>query len=145
MQKYKAKIDLLLFIPLAAIMLGSILHLAFIAINELDTTASVVGWVFALLMLLLSACFIHMFLATYYAIDGDKLIVRSGVLYNNEITIPSIRKIKKTRTFISAPATSLDRLEILYNRFDSVIVSPKDKQGFIAALIKLNPEIEVIG
>jgi len=38
---------------------------------------------------------------------------------------------------------SLDRLEIFYNRFDSVVISPEDKAGFIAELTKLNPEIEV--
>ncbi len=41
MQKYKAKIDLALFIPFAAIMLGSTLHLVFIAVNETGTAAMV--------------------------------------------------------------------------------------------------------
>ncbi|MFC3199468.1 PH domain-containing protein [Parapedobacter deserti] len=53
-------------------------------------------------------------------------------------------QIEETRTLISAPAPSLDRLEIFYNKFDSIVISPKDKQGFIADLLKLNPEIEVV-
>lgn len=56
----------------------------------------------------------------------------------------SIRKIEETRNPISAPAPSLNRLEIFYNRFDSIVISPKDKPEFIANLIKLNPEIEVV-
>jgi hypothetical protein len=44
---------------------------------------------------------------------------------------------------LSAPATSFDRLEILYNSFDTVIISPKDKSGFITHMKTINPSIEV--
>ena len=144
MQKYKAKIDLVLLIPVVAIMLGSTLPLIYMAITETDTAAVVTGWGGTVFMLMVTAFCIHLFLATHYAIDGDKLIVHSGVLYKKKIAIASVRKIKETKNPISAPAPSLDRLEIFYNRFDSIIISPKDKPRFIAELIKLNPEIEVV-
>ncbi len=144
MHKYKAKTDLILFLPVAAIMLGTTLPLIFRAVKETDPAAAATEWGVALLMLIVTAFCIDLFLATYYAINGDQLIVRSGVLYKKRIAIASIRKIKKTRNLISAPAPSLDRLEIFYNKFDSIIISPKDKQGFIADLTKLNPAIEVV-
>ena len=44
---------------------------------------------------------------------------------------------------ISSAAASLDRLEILYDTFGSVLVSPKEKMGFIDQLKEINPSIEV--
>ena len=44
---------------------------------------------------------------------------------------------------ISSPATSIDRLEITYGKYDSVIISPKLKQQFINEITTLNPKVEV--
>lgn len=55
----------------------------------------------------------------------------------------SIKNISETRNPISSPALSLDRLEIVYNRFDSVLISPADKIDFIAELLHRKPDIEV--
>jgi len=145
MKKYKAKIDPILFIPIVGIMLGTTLLAILLPLNEPDLTAKLTGLGFALLMLLLTAFCIHFFLATYYVVDRGVLIIHAGVLYKQKkIFLASIRKIEKTRNPISAPAPSLDRLEIFYNKFDSVVISPKDKPGFISDLIQLNPEIEVV-
>lgn len=71
------------------------------------------------------------------------LKVRSGFLYRKDIPIDSIRKIVETNNMISSPAVSLDRLEIFYNKFDSVLISPKDKAGFIALIQTINQNVEV--
>lgn len=83
----------------------------------------------------------HMFATTYYIIDGNELKVRSGFIINITIDINKITKIVPTRSILSSPAVSLDRLEIFYNRYDSVLVSPKDKEGFIAGLKAVNAGI----
>lgn len=144
MKKYKAKIDLALFIPVVAIMLGSTLPMIFMAMNEADSAKVTTGWGSALLMLALTAFCIHLFLKTHYVIDADNLIVHAGILYKKKIPVAAVRKIMETRNPISAPAPSLDRIEIFYNRFDSVVISPKDKIGLIADLTRLNPDIEVV-
>ena len=89
---------------------------------------------------------LHMFLTTYYLIEGIKLKIKCGLLFRQEIDIETIKRISETDSWISSPATSLDRLEIKYLRnkkVESVIVSPKDKSGFIKMLTELNPAIEV--
>lgn len=145
MTKYKSKVDLALFIPTVGIMLGATLLTVILPLKQPDPTGSLVGLGIALFMLVCTALCIQLFLATYYAIDSAMLTIHGGLLYKRKkIPIASIRKIEETRTFVSAPAPSLDRLEIFYNRFDSVVISPKDKLGFIAELLKLNPEIEVV-
>lgn len=87
---------------------------------------------------------LSIFFNTYYRIEKNILNVKSGVLYKKQIDIHSIYKIKEIKSFISAPALSTKRLEIFYNRFDSVMVTPKEEAEMIAALLKTNPDIEVV-
>jgi hypothetical protein len=94
-------------------------------------------------LLLLPSLFIgYIFLTTYYEIGNGVLRVKSGFLLNRSISISSITKIEATKNPISAPATSLDSLEVFYNKYESVIISPKEKRAFISHLKQLNPEIQ---
>lgn len=90
--------------------------------------------------------FIYMFLNTFYRIEGMTLHIKCGLLFRQVVAIDKIRRISETNTLISSPATSLDRLEIRFEdgkKFGTVVISPKDKVGFIRKLLELNPEIEV--
>lgn len=78
-----------------------------------------------------------------YIVDGSLLSVKLGFWVIKKIDIHSIRMIAETNSLISAPAVSLDRLEIIYNDHDSVIISPKDKSGFINHITKVNPEVVI--
>ncbi len=143
MQVFKAKIGWAIFVPVMAVMLGSAIPMVYIAFTETDSAAIIKGLSTALLLPLVAAGCAHIFLNTRYVIDGDTLIVRSGFWYKKTVAIASIRKVMATRTPVSAPAPSLDRLEIFYHKFDSVIVSPKDKAGFVRELVEINPGIEI--
>jgi hypothetical protein len=81
---------------------------------------------------------------TCYTISNNILKVKSGFLLNRSIPIESIKKIVPTKTIFSAPALSFDRLEVFYNKYDSVVISPENKDDFIADLQKINPAIEYI-
>ncbi|MDB5032140.1 MAG: hypothetical protein JWP71_2861 [Mucilaginibacter sp.] len=97
-----------------------------------------------LAIIMVAALFIiHMLATTYYTITDNELHVRSGFIINQTIVINTIKKIATTNSFLSSPALSLDRLEVFYNTYDSVVISPKDKAGFIASLKAVNPQIEV--
>ena len=78
---------------------------------------------------------------TYYVIEGKILRVRSGLFYNKVFDIKIFRKVVKTNSAITAPAASLDRLELFFNSYDSVVISPKDKDAFIAHILSLNSGI----
>ena len=86
---------------------------------------------------------IYLFLSTFYIVENEKLTIKCGFLYNKLIDIARIRSISKTNNPESSPATSIDRLEIVYNKNDRVIISPKDKKGFIESIRMINPGIEV--
>ncbi|HRG07012.1 MAG TPA: PH domain-containing protein [Cyclobacteriaceae bacterium] len=86
---------------------------------------------------------IHLITTTYYQIEGHNLRIKSGFIINKLIAINSIRKIQKSNSIFSSPAASLDRLEIFYNKYDSILISPKDKEEFLAQLRNINPAIEI--
>ena len=94
------------------------------------------------ILILVYAFILYLFLSTEYAIDKEKLKIKSGFIYNKYLNIDKIKSITKTNNPISAPAASFDRIEIHFEKFNSVIISPKDKIGFVKELIKRNPNID---
>jgi hypothetical protein len=98
-----------------------------------------------LLLVILTFVFggiIHLFHNTIYTIEEETLHIKSGFFRYPPIAIKDIKKIEKTNNLIASPAASFDRIEIYFGKFDSIVLSPKDKQKFAAALIKINPNIQ---
>jgi len=79
--------------------------------------------------------------STYYVIEGDTLVVRSGFI-RWRVPIRQIVSITPTRSPASSPALSLDRLRIDYGH-KSILISPEERERFLAALRSVNPAIEV--
>ncbi len=73
--------------------------------------------------------------STRYYINGHKnqLIITSGP-FKWRIDIDSINSITETRNPLSGPALSLDRLLICYGHHRQIMISPKQKHEFLAAL-----------
>lgn len=82
---------------------------------------------------------------TRYIINENQLIVKSTWIVNERIDISKITKIEKSNSVLSSPALSLDRLRIRYNKYDEILISPKEKKEFTDELLKINPAIEIIG
>ncbi|EAR02494.1 PH domain-containing protein [Maribacter sp. HTCC2170] len=101
-------------------------------------------WLGLAINVLVALFVIYLFLQTYYVIDGKTLKVKSGFIVNKSFEINRIIKISETNNPISAPAASLDRLEIKLDSKRSVIISPKLKHEFIEELKKINPKIMVV-
>ena len=88
----------------------------------------------------------YLVLTTKYVIykDSKKLLVKSGFIVHKNIPIESIKSIKKSKNWISSPALSIDRIEITYNKFDSILISPKNRVQFINELQQINPTINYV-
>ena len=78
-----------------------------------------------------------------YTVSDDILTVSCCTIKSGFCKINDIESITATRNMISAPASTLDRLEIKLNS-GSMIISPKNKEQFMALLIKENSQIKVI-
>lgn len=130
---YKSKIGFSIGLPLALILLSIEI---FMLINQV--------WEGALIVVFVVLFIIYLYFDTSYRITSDgKLIIKGGFLIKREIDISSIKKIKATNNPLSAPAFSLDRLEISYNKYDTILISPEDKREFIQQLKELKPEIVI--
>ena len=80
---------------------------------------------------------------THYELTDGHLLVRCGP-FRTRIALDQIRSVKPSRSLASSPALSLDRLAIAYGRFGTVLISPKDKAGFLAALQQQAPGVQVL-
>lgn len=132
MKVYKSKLGLELIIPILLLfgngLYASIIERKWVAFFIISTTISFI-------------C--YLFLSIKYAIEKENLNVKCGFFINQNIDIKTISKISETYNPLSSPAASIDRLEIKYNKSDSVLISPKDKIAFINDLKVINPIIEV--
>lgn len=70
---------------------------------------------------------------TYYVVEGGTLRVRSGP-FRWQIRISDIRTVRSSRSPLSAPALSLDRLRIEYGETCHILVSPQHQEAFMKAL-----------
>ena len=84
---------------------------------------------------------LHMFFNTTYTIDQKMLHIRCGFFRYKPINIMNMKKISKSSSIVSSPAASFDRIEITYDKFDELIISPKYKLKFTADLQKINPNL----
>ena len=132
MKKYYSKISYGLLIFILAVLTGSAVPM----ISKPVWTGLLINMGVVLFVL-------HLYLNTYYLIDGEFLIVKSGIIFNKKIDINSVRSIRETKSLLSAPALSFDRLEVNWGKYTGVVISPKEKKKFIEHMTKINPEIAV--
>ena len=79
---------------------------------------------------------------TGYEISENELKIRCGP-FRQRISLQEIKEIKRTRSPLSSPACSLDRMEIKYGISKRVMISPADKEGFIKMLMGKSPQIRL--
>lgn len=132
MKKYPSKISYGLVLIILAIIIGSTIPLVSPPI-----------WSGLLINLIILVFISHLLLSTYYVIEGDFLVVKSGFVVNKKIDINAIRTITETNSIIGSPAASFDRLNIVYNQYNSILISPRHKTEFIAHIKTINSQIEI--
>lgn len=74
--------------------------------------------------------------STSYTLDGRLLIIRSGP-FSWRIGIDEITSIEKPKGFVrahSSPALSMDRLMVTYRNSRRLMISPAEKEKFLADL-----------
>ena len=129
---YKSKIGLEIIIPILIILAFGFKNI----INEPKVAP--------IILLILVLAFITFLLTSIkYTIENQNLNIKAGFLINQNINIMNIESIKKSKNILSSPAASLDRIEIIENNKNSILISPKNKIEFIKELKKINPQIDV--
>jgi hypothetical protein len=131
---YRSKVEMIILIPFAILIF--ILEIVMV-LNHF--------WIGVGLGLLITLFCLYLYRYTSYELTPDKkLKIRSGFLYHKEIYIRTIKKIRHIKNHFVSPALSTDRLEICYNRYGRVLISPDEASEFISQLTKENPKIRII-
>jgi len=84
-----------------------------------------------------------LYVSTVYTVTERGLRVQAGPL-NRWAEAAQLERVRPTTTVLSAPALSLDRLEVT-GTFGSLVVSPQDRAGFIRALKRIAPQLRLEG
>ena len=97
-------------------------------------------WIPFFIDLLLYVSLVYLMVSIKYEINESQLIIHQA-MGKMVIDINTIKSIEPTHTILSAPASSLDRLRINYNKYDDIVISPRRKEEFIRQLQTINPNI----
>lgn len=128
-KRFPSKIDAWLIAAGFAGMTAAVVAIGFSLYFEPGSPATILA---LLLVLLVFALVASTFLYTYYEVDRDTLTVRSGP-FRWRVPLDAIDSVKPTRSPLSSPALSLDRLDIRYGK-RRIMVSPADRRGFLKAI-----------
>lgn len=134
---YKSKISITLFV----IVTTCLIVLPLLPLFTSSPTTEDIAFI-AVYLIIAVALEAFLYTGTSYTIASEKLTVKS-FLVKEEINIGDISSIVHTRTWLSAPALSLNRIELRYKRSRSIVISPRSEEQFIARLKHVNPAIDV--
>ena len=95
----------------------------------------------AIIPLLGTGVALRVLIETWYAVTDTDLVVQCGP-FRATVPISSIRAIGPARSIVSAPALSLDRLEVTHTG-GTLVISPADKAGFIRAVVQRHADVKV--
>ncbi len=128
---YPSKIDWWLGIVLAIAPLVSIAGVGVSIAAGSGTAVALGGTAF------LALIYLGLVLPMRYGISDEAIVVRHGMV-RQRIPLKDIVEVHPTRSPLSSPALSLDRLHIRFGEgfFKSAMISPADKQGFLDELAK---------
>lgn len=136
MKIYKSKVDWWVY----AVCIGTVV---ICMVGPMFDGDYIAGIILSAVMLVIE---VFCFTGVRYAIKGNMLGVRN-LHHWTWIPIDKITEVKKTRGIIATAAMSLDRVSIRFSDRKvlksamPIEISPKDRDGFIADLKKINPEI----
>jgi membrane protein YdbS with pleckstrin-like domain len=127
---FKSKIDrwiLVVLILLLVVDFGLIVSIALHPENPAVTTGIILACIAAMGLIA------SLLARTHYTVDNNTLRIVSGP-FRWTVLINQISSVSASKSPLSAPALSLDRLEIRYGKRRRIVVSPADRKGFLSAI-----------
>ena len=133
---YKSKKDSLIGI----VIWGVVLFLLYGIYNAVFIKENIVGAFVMAALLVLLVCF---WFRTIYKIEGDVLHIYYGP-FRFQVIISEITSIRHAKNIFTGPALSIERIEITYSNYRIIQISPKEKEKFVKALMKMNSNIKIL-
>lgn len=98
-------------------------------------------WIRNIFLLPIGFFLIWIWFKTGYTIERDIFTIQYGP-YKKRIKIEEIHSIRETRNPFTAPALSMEKLEIHYASHHFVVISPENQTAFCHQLRKQNANIK---
>ena len=97
--------------------------------------------IFALVMVIVTFFSLWLIYGTRYLLTSDELVAACGP-FRTVVPLAAIEEVRPSRSPLSSPAPSLDRLEVRHSgRALGLLISPLDKEGFMADLKLRCPQL----
>ena len=129
---YKSKIDIWLALILALVVVVSLVS----ALQALSAYSPDAKWNALIIAVAGMGIPLWLLFTTRYIITDNQLIVRSGP-FRWRIPVSEISGMTPTYNPLASPALSIRRLRIDYGQNKSVLISPRDRDGFIRQIESL--------
>jgi hypothetical protein len=127
--RFRSKVDTWLVVLLAIAGLAALLGSA----SLLGSGAAGALGVAILTTLVALGLPVWLLFATHYTFEGNELRIQGGPL-RWTVPVDQIHSVRPSRSVWSSPALSLDRLRIDYGKGRWILISPEDREGFLAEL-----------
>jgi Bacterial PH domain len=114
-----------------------------VALIAIGTTAGHgrgIPFLVAIVTALVAVIVVWTVLSTYYEFTGDLLVAHCGP-FSWRIPLKDIASVRESDSVRSGPALSMDRLEVIWGDGRVLMLSPKDKAGFLAVLHRRAPHL----
>lgn len=139
MKRYKSKKDKNYFLLILTLLMN-----VWVILNDMPWLVGVFFTIFGVTMFFLINKIRN---SVDYFILNEFLVVKTPFT-TTSVDIKTIRKVQTNRSFLrmgrdNATAPSRDALEIHYQKFETLLVSPEDKNEFIRDLLAINSQIQV--
>lgn len=129
-KRFKSKVDSWVLILMIVAIVAQIIGVGGAALQAGDPLATT-GLI--LLSIIISSLLIWLLIGTYYSVDRGLLRVVSGP-FRWKVPVDEITSMVASRSPLSSPALSLDRIMIRYGKRGRIMVSPADREGFLKAI-----------
>lgn len=106
------------------------------------------GWIVSIPIGGVTLLIIVLIFGCWYEIDNDNLIIYQFFM-PNRFPISKIKEVKKTKGYLATAGMSSKRVSIKFKdrsvlkSYMPLEISPRDRDGFMARLKEINPDIEI--
>jgi len=129
-KRFKSKIDRWVFVLLVVVIIAEAWAIGTAAMQAGDPIATTVT---ILVGIAVVALLVWLLVGTHYTVDRGTLRIVSGP-FRWKMPVDQIMSVEATKSLLSSPALSLDRLRIRYGNRRRIMISPADKAGFLEAI-----------
>lgn len=129
-KRFKSKVDRWIQILLIVVIVTEIWAIGTAAMQAGDplfTTGMIV------LAIAIVGLLVWLLVGTHYTVDRGILKIVSGP-FRWKVPLDQITAVEATKSPLSSPALSLDRMRIRYGKRRRIMISPADKAGFLKAI-----------